>query len=243
MSSYNPKLNKSTLPKSNASTNRALSPSASKVDDRSAAEFSELLKRRGGQEAGFENKREIQASLDKSHDNGRVQAQLDKAAAVSTNSVPSVFFQEFDPGRHNIIEDNTHDKSPITGGLPPSSGMVDMPAVFVQKGNLHPAVEQVLEAVFRNWRTQLASAGGQHWSIQLTTGADTTSELAIEYTATGEWRLKISGEAKSSGSDASEDDSEAALSEEWDHRQFCIELEACLKENRPDINFSAPRHS
>lgn len=244
MANNGPKLNKSIPPKNVASTDKVVHPSAAKVDDRSAMEFSELLNRRGQQDAVFEREREIHASLTESENKGSIAAERNRGAAQSVSGSPNLFFQTHAHHGHSIIEETSFEKPQASGGATNQAGATGMPSVVsVQGESSRPAVEQIVEAVYRNWQSQESLAGGQRWAVQLSTGNNTTSELEIEYTATGEWRLKISDEAKSGSTTANEEGLEESIAQNWDHQQFCIELEACLKESRPDINFSSPVHS
>jgi len=242
MANNNPKLSKPipNKPSPVNSTNKVVHPAALKVDERTALDFSELLQRRSENEKGMERDREMIASTDK----GRVKTQKDKQSVQQVNSSPNLFFQAHSHQRNNIIEDVEKPDTQSMGSQTinaASSGNVA--TVNIQDMHTRPAVERVVETVYRDWQSHQAAQAGQKWAIQLSTGGNTTSQLEIEYTASGEWLIRISDDSKSNGFDITQQDIEESMDNAWDHQQFCLELEACLKENRPDLSVSVPTRS
>ena len=166
MANNHPKIGKPTPSKAaNAATNIS-HPSALKVDERTAMEFSQLLQRRSDNEKGMLQERELQAS----DQQGRTQAQLNSASVQPTNSAPDMFFQSQATQRHNIIEEPELQNTQVVdieinqGQAPASMG-----AINVQDTHTRPAIEQIVETIYRDWQSQQASTGTQQWSMQLNT--------------------------------------------------------------------------
>jgi len=234
--SSNNNVNKSNSAKPTTQTSKVNPAGIAKIDERTATEFSNLLQRRGESEHGQLRDREISASVDE----GRENAGIGRQGSVPMQA-PDMFFQSSQLAHRPPIQEATDDAPKAATGSSSGTATAAAPApVDVQSEQARPiAIDQIVETVYRDWQSQQASATGQKWSFQLSTGANVTSEMEIELTSSGEWRIRITDESKSEASTTDQQDGEEQLIQNWDHKQFCLELEACLREKRPDINFSA----
>ncbi len=240
MSNNNPNVSKPISAKPTPPTSKISPAGIAKVDERTATEFSNLMQRRSESEHSLVREREITASVDE----GRVNSEAGRRAVEPTSQAPDMFFRSGHQYGHGAIEEATDDAPNAISGssVSTATAAISTPVVMQSEQARPAAIDQIVETVYRDWQSQQASMMGQKWSFQLSTGANVTSELEIELTSSGEWQLRISEDSKSGAASSDEQDGEE-LTQDWDHRQFCMELEACLRENRPDINFTASRHS
>jgi len=229
-------INKSNSAKPTQQSTKVGSAVAAKVDNQTALEFSRLLQQRSEGEHSLIQKKEIDASVDE----GVANAEARQLSADNASKVPDMFFQSGHNHARSSIQEATEDGPKAIGGT--SAGMptseVSTPVAMQSEQSRPVVIDQIVETVYRDWQSQQASMTGQKWSFQINTGTNVTSELEIELTSSGEWQLRISDDSKS-GAANSDGDGEDQLAQSWDHRQFCIELEACLRKNRPEISFSA----
>jgi hypothetical protein len=82
------------------------------------------------------------------------------------------------------------------------------------------------------------TASTRNWKVEIFIGTNVRTEIDIEYTPNGEWRVSINSEPeyRSEEQNNSEGISDSMTQSALNSQQFCRELEAKLKTNQSPLD-------
>jgi len=92
--------------------------------------------------------------------------------------------------------------------------------------------------VVNNWMAANTTASTRNWKVEIFIGTNVRTEIDIEYTPNGEWRVSINSEPeyRSEEQNNSEGISDSMTQSALNSQQFCRELEAKLKTNQSPLD-------